>query len=88
MEFAVAILLINRKEEVAMSSNPHDEKVVHERVSLGGDARPSPRRSGATLARSGHVPVLGRSSSATAESAPKKARRAVRARIKSQPDEK
>jgi hypothetical protein len=69
-----------------MSSKPHDENALHERVSLGGDARPSPRRSGATLARSGHVPALGRSSIAAAESAPKKARRAVRARIKSQPD--
>jgi hypothetical protein len=71
-----------------MSSKPHDEKALHERGSLGVEARPSPRRSGATLARSGHVPALGRSSSVAAESAPKTARRAVRARIKSHPDSK
>jgi len=71
-----------------MSRKPHDEKSVHERGSLGGDVRPAQRRSGATLARSGHVPALGRSSSAAAELTPKTTRRAVRPEIKSQPDSK
>jgi hypothetical protein len=64
-----------------MSSQPYDDKVLHERVSLGGDARPSTRRSGATLSRPGHFIALGSTNSVAAEST-QTGRRAVRAQIK------
>jgi hypothetical protein len=75
-----------RKEEVGMSSQPYDDKVLHERVSFGGDARPSTRRSGVTLSRPGHFMAIGSTRSAAAESTQETGRRAVRAQIKLPPE--
>ena len=73
-----------------MSSHPDDPKAAYERVSLGGDARQTGRRSGFTLSRSGHVATVTGRSSGTAEtgSAQKTGRRAVRPQIKSPPEAK
>lgn len=70
-----------------MSSQPYDDKVLHERVSFGEDAPPLSRRSGIMLSRPGHFMVLGSTSSAAADSTQATGRRAVRAQIKPSPPE-
>lgn len=66
-----------------MSGKPFDDHTLHERVSLGENACPAIRRSGATLSRSGHVMALGLSNSVAQKSTQEALPRAVRARINS-----
>lgn len=68
---------------------PYDNRAPHGRVSLGEQARPSIRQSGATFSRSGHVMALGRSSLASPpESTRNTGPRALRPRLSPSPRSK